>query len=39
MGFGDLESGFCCLNVALDVSAKIIGIISIILGMVGMIVE
>merc|ERR1719288_594668 len=37
MGLGSLESGFCCLNVALDVSSKIIAIISIIFGIIGFI--
>ena len=38
MGLGRLDSGFCCLNVSLDVSSQIIAIFTIIIGFVGMII-
>merc|ERR1712008_304387 len=35
MGSGRLDSGFCCLKVALDTSSQIIAIFSLIIGLVG----
>ena len=37
MGSGRLDSGFCCLKVALDTSSQIIAIFSLIIGLVGVI--